>query len=87
MSVEQVQAAIEGLPPDERVRLAQWFDDHRHELVSAEIASAQQREVLSRLAEMEKDPGALQPFEEAHLDKMVEEFRRARAQKTPSRQS
>lgn len=93
MSVEQLESAIQSLPPDERRRLARWFDDHRHELLmpldesrGEDAESAQEREVLSRLAETEGSSAPLEAFEEADLDRMFQDFAHARGKKRPSRQ-
>ena len=88
MSIEQVESAIQALPPEERQQIARWFDDHRHELLKSqsegsgeEVISSQQREVLSRLAETDASPARLEPFEEADLDRMIQDFAHARAKK------
>jgi len=92
MSVEQLESAIRSLPPNERRRLARWFDDHRHELLSPQdhpgdenAEAAQEREVLSRLAEVDQNPSLLEAFEETDLDQMFQNFSRARGKKTPAR--
>jgi hypothetical protein len=88
MSIEQVQSAIQALPLKDRRHLARWFDEHRHEFLSSpggscdeDVESAQQREVLSRLAETEADPDSMERFEEQDFDQMIQEFARARAKK------
>lgn len=93
MSIEQVESALQALRPEERQRFARWFDDHRHELLerpsetpSADVDSAQQREVLSRLGETEATPNDLESFDEADVARMIEDFANARAQKSPARQ-
>jgi hypothetical protein len=93
MSVEQVESAIQALPPDQRRKLAHWFDEHRHELLKPQeratdedVESSQQREVLARLAEAEARPESLEEFEEDDLDGMIQEFIHARAKKAPSGQ-
>ena len=35
MSIEQAEAAIRELTPEERRRLLLWLDEHRHELFGA----------------------------------------------------
>ena len=85
MSAEQVESAILALPEEERRRLVDWLDDHRHELIP--ILAAQEREVRRRLAEAEANPAILEPFEEADFDRMIKEFADARAQKAPARKN
>jgi hypothetical protein len=92
MSIEQVKSAIQALPPEQRRRLAHWFDEHRHELLTPQgtvpdedVESSQQREVLTRLAETEARPESLEPFGEGDLDRMIQEFTHARAKKAPAR--
>ena len=86
MSVEQLESAIKALPPEERRRFAGWFDDHRHELIQRkEVEAAQQREVLHRLNETDTNPGSLESFEEADLDRMIRAAAHAHAKKAPTR--
>lgn len=86
MSVEQLESAIKALLPEERERFAGWFDEHRHELIQRpEIEDAQQREVLKRLRETDADPAALEPFEEADLDKMIRDAAHAPHKKAQAR--
>lgn len=89
MSVEQLENAIQQLALAERQRLLEWIDLHRAELLgrppAAEVDSAQEREVLLRLREVESNPSALQPFEESDVNRMFEEFENARPQKAPPR--
>lgn len=87
MSVEQIEATIRALPPAERARLVEWFDDHRHELVAeAENISPEVRAELElRLKEMDEHPELLEPFEEEDLERMFKEFAHARTQKASAR--
>lgn len=88
MSVEQIEASIRALPPEERVRLAGWFDEHRHELAgtAADVSPAVRAELELRLKEMDEHPELLEPFEEADVERMFKEIADARAQKTSARQ-
>jgi hypothetical protein len=81
--MEQLETTIQEMSASERKRFVHWFDAHRHELIP-EMESAQQREVLSRLAETELNPAALESFEEADLDRMIREAAHARTQKAPA---
>ena len=51
MSLEQLENAILGLKPEERQRLAVWFEEHRPELLGDaddEITELQEAEILRR---------------------------------------
>ncbi|HEY5041991.1 MAG TPA: hypothetical protein VIK53_08305 [Verrucomicrobiae bacterium] len=85
MSVEQIEASIESMPVSERRKFVHWFDQHRHELLP-EIETAQQAEVLTRLAETDANLALLESFEEADVKRMFKEFADARTQKTSARQ-
>ena len=87
MSVEQIEASIRALPPAERARLVEWFDDHRHELAADadEVSPEVRAELELRLKEMDEHPELLEPFEEKDLERMFKEFADARAQKTSAR--
>jgi hypothetical protein len=89
MSVEQLESAIKALPPEERRRFAGWFDDHRHELMgeAGDTGPAVRAELELRLKETDGHPELLEPFEEADLDRMFQEFADARSQKTSARKS
>jgi|GEM_PF-878499 hypothetical protein len=83
MSVEQLESAIKALAPEERERFAGWFDEHRHELVRRrKVEEAQQREILDRLHEVEKNPKILEAFEENDLERLIQDVT---SKKTPSR--
>lgn len=81
MSVEQIEATIEAMPVSERRKFVHWFDRHRHELLP-EVETAQQAEVLTRLAETDANPELLEPFEEADLERMIQETVNAHAKKS-----
>jgi hypothetical protein len=81
MSVEQIEATIESMPVSERRKFVHWFDAHRHELLP-EIETAQQAEVLTRLAETDANPELLEPFEEADLERMIQDTVNAHAKKS-----
>jgi len=86
MSVKQLESAIKALPDEAREQFAGWFDEHRHELIRRkDVETAQQREVLARFAESEADPAAVEPFEEADLDRMIRDATHARSKKAPAR--
>jgi len=85
MSVEQIEATIEAMPVSERRKFVHWFDDHRHELLP-EIETAQQAEVLTRLAETDANPALLESFEEADVERMIQDTVNAYAKKSSARQ-
>ena len=86
MSVEQLEQQVQALSPDERLRFAEWFDDHRHEIVPPDaVASAQEREMLRRLAEMEADPSLRESFSTADLDTLCESIAHAHSQTASAR--
>lgn len=84
MSVEQIEADIRTLPPAERARLLEWFDEHRHELAGQadEVSPAARAELELRLKEMDEHPELLEPFAEADAERMFKEFADARSQET-----
>ena len=84
MSVEQIEATIVAMPVNERRKFVRWFDQHRHELLP-EIETAQQAEVLTRLAETDAHPELLEPFEEADLERMIQDTVNAHAKKSSAR--
>jgi hypothetical protein len=88
MSVEQIEAGIRALPPEERAQLVGWFDEHRHELAgeAGGISPAVRAELELRLKETDEHPELLEPFEEADVERMFKEIADARAQKTSARQ-
>jgi hypothetical protein len=88
MSVEQIEAGIRALPPEERAQLVEWFDEHRHELAgeAGEISPAVRAELELRLMEMDEHPELLEPFEEADVERMFKEIADAHVQKTSARQ-
>ena len=88
MSVEQIEASIRALPPAERAQLVEWFDDHRHELVAEadNISPEVRAELELRLKEMDEHPELLEPFEEADVERMIQDTVNAHAKKSSARQ-
>jgi hypothetical protein len=84
MSVEQLEATIELMTASERRKFVRWFDQHRHELLPG-IETDQQAEVLTRLAETDAHPELLEPFEEADLERMIQNTVNAHAKKSSAR--
>jgi hypothetical protein len=89
MSVEQLESAIRALSPAERRRFAEWFEAHRDELLGGgEVTSPDVRAELElRLKESHEHPERLEPFTEADLDRMFDDFADARTKKARARKS
>ena len=88
MSVEQIEASIESMPVSERQKFVRWFDEHRHELIGAaeNVSPAVRAELELRLKEMDEHPELLEPFEEADVERMIQDTINAYAKKSPARQ-
>ena len=87
MSLQQLESAILALPPQERQRLALWFEEHRHELLGDteaddDLTEEQQAEILRRrdLAH----PELLEPWE-GTIERARQRLHELRRQKTSSR--
>ena len=78
MSVEQLEQQVQSLSAEERLRFAEWFDDHRHKLFPAdETPAAQQAELLRRQKEFLDHPERFEPVgTEAELTEYLESIRR-----------
>ena len=66
MSLEQLESAILGLSPEERQRLAVWFEENRNELLGDEfddLTEAQQAEVIRRRDLAQAHPELLEPWD------------------------
>ncbi len=87
MSVEQIAASIQALPPSERAEIIEWMEIHRAKLMAGTEAEgpAVREELELRLKEISEHPELLEPFGEEDLDRMFEEFANARAKKTSPR--
>ena len=76
MSVEQIEASIEALPPEERAQLVEWFDDHRSELVADDVSEAQKTELLRRRQEYDEHPERFVHMDAKGIDEMCERINR-----------
>ena len=76
MSVEQIEATIRALPPEERAQIVQWFDDHRSELVVEEVSAAQKAELLRRRQEYDEHPERFVHLDAKGIDEMCERINR-----------
>ena len=83
MSVQQLESAIKALSPEERRQLADWFDDHREELVDdPDVLSEEQKaEVLRRRAAFLADPSIAEAWE-GTTEQVREHLHARRAKKT-----
>lgn len=87
MSLEQLENAILGLNPEERQRLAVWFDEHRPELlgdVDNEITEEQEVEILRRRDQALAHPELLEPWD-GTIERVRERLHEFRSQAASSR--
>ncbi len=66
VSLEQLESAILGLTPEERQRLAVWFEENRHELLGDEsdgLTKEQEAEVIRRRDLAVALPELLEPWD------------------------
>ncbi|HXI71251.1 MAG TPA: hypothetical protein VNN22_12915 [Verrucomicrobiae bacterium] len=85
MSVEQIEASLLKLPPDERRQFADWFYEHEDELVGGvegEIHPDVQAEILRRREVALAHPELLEPWDGTteRLRAQLNEIRRQKAQ-------
>ena len=86
MSVEQLEQQVQALSAEERQHFAEWFDNHRHDLIPPdEILTAQEREIRHRLAEMEANPSLRENFSASDLDALCDSIAHAHAETTSAR--
>jgi putative addiction module component (TIGR02574 family) len=76
MSVEQIEANIQALPPAERVQFVEWFDEHRSELVADDVTEAQKAELLRRRQEYDEHPERFTHLDTKGVDEMCERINR-----------
>ena len=82
MSLEQLESAILELTPDERQRLAVWFEENRHELVgdddSDELINEQEADIVRRRDFALAHPELLEPWD-GTIERVRERLRSATA--------
>lgn len=82
MSLEQLESAILELTPDERQRLAVWFEENRHELVgdddSDELTNEQEADIVRRRDFALAHPELLEPWD-GTIERVRERLRSATA--------
>ena len=84
MSLQQLEAAIRALPPEDRWRLAEWFEDHRAELLGEsddDLSEEQEAEILRRRDAFLADPSQAEPWE-GTAERVRQHLHARRAQKT-----
>ena len=84
MSLEQLESAILGLTPEERQRLAVWFEENRRELPgdeSDELTEDQEAEVIRRRDLALAHPELLESWNGTieRVRQRLHEFRRQKA--------
>ena len=85
MSVEQIEAGLLQLPPEDRRRFLNWLYEHEDELLGdddGEIHPEVQAEILRRREEALAHPELLEPWEGTaeRLRAQLDEIRRQKAQ-------
>ena len=87
MSLEQLEQAILGLTPEERQRLAVWFEENRRELVgdgSEELTEEQEAEIIRRRDLALAHPELLEPWD-GTIERVRRRLHELRRQKASSR--
>ena len=87
MSLEQLESAILELTPDQRQRLAVWFEEHRRELLGYdgdELSEAHEAEILRRRDQAIAHPELLEPWD-GTIERVRARLHEFRSQKTPAR--
>ena len=86
MSLEQLESAIVALPPEERWRLAQWFEEHLAAMLDEtgdDLSEAQKAEILRRRDAFLADPSIAEPWE-GTAERIRQHLHARRAQKAAS---
>ena len=87
VSLEQLESAILGLTPEERQRLAVWFEENRRELLgdeSNELSDEQMTEVIRRRDLALAHPELLEPWD-GTIERVRERLHEFRRKKTSAR--
>lgn len=84
VSLEQLESAILGLSPEERQRLAVWFEENRRELLgdeSNELSEEQMAELVRRRDLALAHPELLEPWDGTieRVRARLHEFRRQKS--------
>lgn len=67
-TLAEIEAAILGLPPQDKLRLVEWFDEHSEDLTP--VTEDQQSEIRRRADELLAQPGLAQPLTPAFFDRL-----------------
>ena len=87
MSLEQLKTAILELSPEQRQRLAVWFEEHLRELLGDEgdeLSDAQKTELRRPRHEAAAHPELLEPWD-GTIERVRERLHEFRSKKVPSR--
>lgn len=87
MSLEQLESAILELTPEQRQRLAVWFEEHRRELLGDdgdELSEAHEAEILRRRDQAIAHPELLEPWD-GTIERVRDRLHEFRSKKTPAR--
>jgi hypothetical protein len=87
VSLEQLENAILGLAPEERKRLAAWFEENPRELLGDdgdELSEQQEAEILRRRDQALAHPELLEPWDGA-MERVRQRLHEFRDQETSSR--
>jgi hypothetical protein len=94
MSIEQIERQIQGLPPSDLIRLAEWFSGFlAAQTPSDTLPVVEWRETPEfvaeldrRLAEFTANPGIAVPFEPDYFDRLKRQLEDERVKTAPARQ-
>ena len=89
MSLEQIEASILELSPEERRRFAVWYEKHRKDLLPElqeedDLVDEQRAEILRRRDLALAHPELLEPWE-GTIERARSKLHEVRRQKTPRR--
>lgn len=81
MSLEQLESAIVGLPPEERWRLVEWFEEHLDDLLGeGGLSEEQKAEIFRRREAFLARPSIAEPWE-GTAERIRQHLHARRAQK------
>ncbi|MFM8470013.1 MAG: hypothetical protein ACKODH_08590 [Limisphaerales bacterium] len=83
MSVKELEAQVQALPPRELKRFANWFDSFRQD-TNDELSADQQAELLRRRNEFLANPSLAEPWE-GTTERVRRHLHERRAKKAPAR--
>jgi hypothetical protein len=89
VSLEQLESAILALAPEQRKKLAAWFEDHRQDLlgeddVEDDLSEDQKREILRRRDLALAHPELLEPWD-GTIERVRQRLHELRHQKASRR--